>query len=137
MSSEFGSDNAVKVPRFDGTNYQLFKSKLAAVCGLKGCGEALLESFKLKLPATDPEFPKLAGAGPPRLGGGPTAVGAGPAIPEGGPAIPEGGPVTPDGGPVMPEGGPPTSEAGGPKSKALFLRAARGSSNPESTWGAG
>ena len=52
MSSEFGSDNAVKVPRFDGTNYQLFKSKLAAVCGLKGCGEALLESFKLKLPAT-------------------------------------------------------------------------------------
>ena len=53
MSSEFGSDNAVKVPRFDGTNYQLFKSKLSAVCGLKGCGEALLESFKLKLPATE------------------------------------------------------------------------------------
>ena len=54
MSSEFGtSDNAVKIPKFDGTNYQLFKSKLTAILSLKGCGEALLPSFKTKLPATE------------------------------------------------------------------------------------
>ena len=53
MSDVFGSSSGVKIPKFDGTNYQLFKSKLTAVCTLKGCGEALVQSFKLKLPALE------------------------------------------------------------------------------------
>ena len=53
MSDVFGSSSLVKIPKFDGTNYQLFKSKLTAVCTLKGCGEALVQSFKLKLPASE------------------------------------------------------------------------------------
>ena len=53
MSDVFGSSSGVKIPKFDGTNYQLFKSKLTAVCTLKGCGEALVQSFKLKLPASE------------------------------------------------------------------------------------
>ena len=45
--------DSAKCPRFNGENYPKFRIKMKAILSLKGCGDALLQSFKAKLPASE------------------------------------------------------------------------------------
>lgn len=55
MSADMFDANwdSAKCLRFGGENYPKFRMKMKAILALKGCDEALLQSFKMKLPASE------------------------------------------------------------------------------------